>query len=202
MAFTRAGEGDTGEILPDGRRRLPPGQWVTAKWPILHVGDIPSFDPETWDFQVSGLVEEPLRYTWAEFSALPRIESVSDIHCVTTWSRYDNQWGGVATREILGRARPRPEARFVLVSAENEYTTNLLLDRFAEADCLLATHWSGKPLEPAHGYPLRLVVPGLYFWKSAKWIRKIELAAADRPGFWEVRGYANTAEPWREDRYS
>ncbi len=202
MAFTRAGEGDTGETLSDGRSRLPPGQWVTTKWPVLHVGEIPGFDPETWDLCVSGLVEQPLRCMWGEFNALPRVESLSDVHCVTTWSRYDNRWSGVATREILSRAKPKLEARFVVVHAENGYTTNLPLERFAEEDCLLATHWNGKPLEPAHGYPLRLVVPKLYFWKSAKWVRGIELIAEDRPGFWEVRGYSNTAEPWQEDRYS
>jgi DMSO/TMAO reductase YedYZ molybdopterin-dependent catalytic subunit len=202
MGFSRAGQGNTGERLPDGRERLPPGQWVTEKWPILHVGPVPRFDPGAWDFRVVGLVEEPLRLTWEAFAALPRIQRVSDIHCVTTWSRYDNRWGGVACRDILARARPKAEARFVLVYAENGYCTNLPLEQFAADDCLLATHHDGAPLTPEHGYPLRLVVPHLYFWKSAKWVRAIELTAEDRPGFWEVRGYSNTAEPWREDRYS
>jgi DMSO/TMAO reductase YedYZ molybdopterin-dependent catalytic subunit len=202
MAFTRAGQGDTGERLPDGRKRLPPGQWVTDKWPVLHVGSVPRFDPRTWDFRVGGLVGQPLRLTWDEFNALPRVERVSDVHCVTTWSRYENRWGGVATQEILARARPTPEARFVVVHAENGYTANLALKQFEGDDCLFATHHDGAPLSPEHGYPVRLVVPQLYFWKSAKWVRGIELTAEDRPGFWEVRGYSNTAEPWQEDRYS
>lgn len=146
--------------------------------------------------------ERPLRLTWEEFTALPKIESVSDVHCVTTWSKYGNRWGGVATREILTCARPKPEARFVVVHAENGYTSNLLLERFEDNDCLFASHHDGVPLSPEHGYPVRLVVPTLYFWKSAKWVRGIELTAEDRPGFWEVRGYSNTAEPWLEDRYS
>ena len=202
MPFTRAGQGDTGEKFSGRRHRVPPGQWVTEKWPVLHVGAIPGFDPTTWDFRVFGLVEFPLRLTWEEFNALPKVERVSDIHCVTTWSRYDNRWTGVATREILVRARPSPEARFVLVHAENGYTANLPLEKFADEDCLFATHHDGAPLAPEHGYPLRLVVPKLYFWKSAKWVRAIELTAEDHPGFWEVRGYSNTAEAWRGDRYS
>lgn len=181
--------------------RLPPGQYVTAKWPVLHVGPVPRFDPRTWDLRVGGLVDRPLRLAWDEFSRLPRITVVSDIHCVTTWSRYDNRWEGVSTREILDRAGPKPGARFVIIYAENDYTANLPLEAFSAGDTLLATHHDGAPLEPDHGFPLRLVVPRLYFWKSAKWVRGIELMAQDRPGFWEQRGYSNQADPWTEERY-
>ncbi len=184
-----------------GGDRLPPGQYVTAKWPVLHVGPVPRFDPKTWDFRVVGLVEQPLRLTWEEFNALPRVTAASDIHCVTTWSKYDNTWEGVSTREILQRARVRPEARFVIVHAENDYTANLPLETFQAEDALFATHHDGAPLDPEHGYPLRLVVPRLYFWKSAKWVRGIELMAEDRPGFWEQRGYNNNADPRKEERY-
>ena len=201
MAFGSKGaeEGSAGRAC--GGDRLPPGQYVAAKWPVLHVGPVPLFDPKTWDFRVAGLVEQPLRLTWEEFSALPRVTLVSDIHCVTTWSKYDNTWEGVSTREILQRAGVKPEARFVIVHAENDYTANLPLEAFQAEDALFATHHDAKPLEPDHGYPLRLVVPRLYFWKSAKWVRGIELTAQDRPGFWEQRGYSNNADPWKEERY-
>ncbi len=190
----------SGRQSPPGDR-APPGQYVTAKWPVLHVGEVPRFDPRTWDFRVAGLVERPLRLTWQEFNALPRVQRVSDIHCVTTWSKYDNTWEGVSTRQVLQRAGMKPEARFVIVHAENDYTANLPLEVFLAEDALFATHHDGNPLEPDHGYPLRLVVPRLYFWKSAKWVRGIELTPEDRPGFWEQRGYSNSADPWKEERY-
>jgi DMSO/TMAO reductase YedYZ molybdopterin-dependent catalytic subunit len=184
------------------RDRLPPGQILTERWPVLHYGPIPPFDPQTWDFQVFGLIEQPLRFSYEEFRALPRGTVAADMHCVTTWSRYDMRWEGVPVREVLARARPLPSARFVIVHCENGYTTNLPFDEFAGPDCLFADTESGKPLTAEHGFPLRLVVPKLYAWKSAKWVRKIELAAKDRPGFWEVRGYHNHADPWTEERYS
>ncbi len=182
--------------------RLPPGQVLTERWPVLHYGPVPPFDPKTWDFQVFGLVEQPLRLSYEEFRALPRVAVAADMHCVTTWSRFDMRWEGVAAREIVARVRPKPEARFVIVHCEQGYTTNLPLAEFADSDCLFADTESGRPLTPEHGFPLRLVVPKLYAWKSAKWVRKIEFAATDRPGFWEVRGYHNHADPWREERYS
>jgi DMSO/TMAO reductase YedYZ molybdopterin-dependent catalytic subunit len=168
---------------------------------VLHAGTIPRFSEASWDFRVFGLVEQPLRFTWPEFQALPRVRVVSDIHCVTTWSRFDNRWEGVAAREVLRRAAPRPEARFVVVHAEQGYTANLPLEALLDEDVLFADAHDGKPLTPEHGSPLRLVVPKRYFWKSAKWVRGIEMTAEDRPGFWEVRGYNNSADPWREQRY-
>ena len=182
--------------------RLPPGQVRTDKWPVLQYGPVPRVDLTTWDLKIDGLVLHPQRWTWDEFRALPRVRVNSDIHCVTRWSRYDNQWEGVALHEVLHRAAPRPEARFAIIRAEQGYTTNLPLEELANDDVLLADTHDGVPLTPEHGWPLRLVVPRRYFWKSAKWIRSIELAAADRPGFWEQNGYHNEADPWHEERYS
>ena len=187
---------------PRQEPRLPPGQVLTAKWPVLHYGQIPKVDPERWDFRVHGLVEPPARWTWAEFQALPRVEVRSDIHCVTRWSRYDNRWQGVSLKEIFRRAVPKPEARFAIIHAEQGYTTNLPIAELVHDDVLLADKHDGVELAPEHGWPLRLVVPHRYFWKSAKWIRGIELVAADRPGFWEQNGYHNDADPWREERFS
>jgi DMSO/TMAO reductase YedYZ molybdopterin-dependent catalytic subunit len=151
---------------------------------------------------VRGLVEHPLRWSWEEFRALPRTEVRSDIHCVTRWSRYDNTWQGVSAAEVLRRAVPRPEARFAIVHAEQGFTANLPLASLLDPDVLFADTHDGQPLTPEHGWPLRLVVPRRYFWKSAKWCRAIELVAADHPGFWEQNGYHNEADPWREERFS
>ena len=190
------------EQVVSGKDRLPPGQHEVKDWPVLHAGSIPPCDKRTWDFKVFGLVEKPIRLTWDGFLALPRVTITSDIHCVTTWSRFDNVWEGVSTQEILKLASPKPEARFVIAHCEYGYNANLPLETLAGDDCLLATHHDGKLLAPEHGYPLRLVVPKFYFWKSAKWVRGIELLDRDKRGFWEVRGYSNTADPWTEDRYS
>ncbi|MBI5710471.1 MAG: sulfite oxidase-like oxidoreductase [Candidatus Eisenbacteria bacterium] len=190
---------------PDGSRqepRLPPGQVLTDKWPVLHHGSMPKVDLARWDLRVDGLVADPVRWTWEEFHALPRVQVRSDIHCVTRWSRYDNLWEGVAAAEALRRAGIKPEARFAIVHAEQGFTANLPLAALLEPDVLLADTHDGRPLAPEHGWPLRLVVPRRYFWKSAKWVRRIELATADRPGFWEQNGYHNDADPWREERFS
>jgi len=187
---------------PKQEPRLPPGQVRTEKWPVLHYGSVPPIDLTKWDFRVYGLVERPMRWTWEEFRALPQIQVRSDIHCVTRWSRFDNTWQGVAFDEILRRAQARPEARFVVVHAEPEYTTNLPLAELKQDDVLFAHSHDGEPLAPEHGWPLRLVVPRRYFWKSAKWVRAIELVDSDRPGFWERNGYHNDADPWREERFS
>jgi DMSO/TMAO reductase YedYZ molybdopterin-dependent catalytic subunit len=188
------------KIAPELADRVPPGQFPTPRWPVLHHGQIPPFDPATWDFRVFGLVEQPLRLTWHEFRALPRTTATTDLHCVSRWSKLDNAWEGVPARELVARARPAPEARFVLLHADGGYTANLPLA--ALDDLLLALAHDGQELTPEHGYPVRAVVPGRYAWKSAKWLRAIELLADDRPGFWEQYGYSTNADPWREERFA
>jgi DMSO/TMAO reductase YedYZ molybdopterin-dependent catalytic subunit len=182
--------------------RLPPGQYLTEKWPVLHAGDVPRYDLSTWTFRVFGDVEQELELSWEELNALPRTEHVQDIHCVTRWSRFDTRFAGVHWREVAALCRPNPSARFVVAHAEQGYTANVPLASLEDDLALLATHADGAPLEPDHGYPLRLVVPERYFWKSAKWLRGIELSAVDKPGFWERYGYHNDADPWREERYA
>ncbi len=186
-----------------GRERVPPGQYLVGdRWPVLTYGPTPKVDLESWDFRVAGLVENPLRLTWEEWEELPRVEVKADMHCVTSWSKLDNLWGGVQARHLLELAGPKPEARYVSVFCDGGYTTNLPLEELYEEDALFATHHDGEPLTPEHGWPLRLVVPRLYAWKSAKWVRGIELLSEDRPGFWEQNGYHNYGDPWREQRYS
>jgi DMSO/TMAO reductase YedYZ molybdopterin-dependent catalytic subunit len=182
--------------------RLPPGQYLTEKWPVLHAGEVPDYDDlSTWTFRVWGEVEQELELSWDAFNELPRSEHVQDIHCVTRWSRFDAQFAGVHWRELATLCRPKPSARFAIAHAEAGYTANMPLASIEDELALLATHADGAPLEPDHGYPLRLIVPGKYFWKSAKWLRGIELAAFDKPGFWERYGYHNDADPWQEQRY-
>ena len=181
--------------------RLPPGQSLTLKWPVLHYGSIPHFDPAKWDFRVWGLVEQPLRFTWEEFERLPRAHSKSDFHCVTRWSRFDNEWDGVAFREILHRVKPKANARYVLVHAEQGFTANLPLADLDRDDVLLATHHDGQPLTADHGYPSRLIVPHLYAWKSVKWVRGLEFLESDAPGFWEQNGYHMYGDPFKEQRF-
>jgi DMSO/TMAO reductase YedYZ molybdopterin-dependent catalytic subunit len=187
---------------PKHEPRLPPGQVLTEKWPVLHYGSVPEVDTATWDFRVFGLVDTPVRWTYAEFLALPQVEIVSDIHCVTRWSRYDNRWRGVSFSEVMRHVRPKPEVRFAVIHAEQGFTANLPLAELNQDDVLFAHLHDGVPLTPEHGWPLRLVVPRRYFWKSAKWVRGIELVASDQPGFWERNGYHNEADPWREERFS
>lgn len=182
--------------------RLPPGQSLTLKWPVLQYGSVPRFDPKTWDFQVYGLVESALRFTWDEFNALPKVQRASDFHCVTRWSRFDNRWDGVAVQELLRRAHPQANAAYVLVHAEQGYTANVPLADLDREEVLLATHHDGEPLTPDHGYPLRLIVPHLYSWKSVKWVRSLEFLDHDAPGFWEQNGYHMYGDPWKEQRYS
>ena len=184
------------------RERLPPGQVLTQKWPVLTYGGTPRVDLKKWTFRCFGLVEKELSWTWPEFQKLPRVVVVSDIHCVTRWSRFDNRWEGVALREIFERARVRPEAMAAVARTEEGYTTNIALEDLRGEDVLLATSHDGRDLEPEHGGPCRLVVPKLYFWKSAKWIRSLELLDVNPPGFWEVNGYHMRADPWKEERYS
>jgi DMSO/TMAO reductase YedYZ molybdopterin-dependent catalytic subunit len=182
--------------------RLPPGQYLTKKWPVLHAGGVPKTDLATWTFRVFGEVEEEVTLDWEQFSALPRRSNVQDIHCVTRWSRFDAEFEGVHWRELAALAQPRPAARFVIAHAEQGFTSNVPLTFLEHDQALLATRADGEPLSSEHGGPLRLVVPGKYFWKSAKWLREIELSATDRLGFWERYGYHNDADPWQEERYS
>ena len=183
------------------RDRIPPGQVVTTKWPVLHYGNVPSTDPATWTFTVSGLVERPFAIQYDELLQLPMTSVVCDIHCVTTWSRLDNTFEGVAVRLLLERAGVRPAAQYCLVFAEQGFTTNLPLGDLDRPDNLIALKWGGEWLTPEHGGPARLLVPHLYFWKSAKWVRGFELLEQDLPGFWEQNGYHMRGDPWAEERY-
>lgn len=182
-------------------RRIPPGQHQTVKWPVLHAGSVPRIDLARWDFTLSGLVEQGTTWSWDEFRALPSVRVHADMHCVTHWSLLDCVWEGVAVSEVMKHVRIKPEARFVVAHAEQGWTTNLPLADFLGADCLLAWSQGGEPLTPDHGWPLRLVVPRLYAWKSAKWVRGIEFLSHDRPGFWERNGYHNHGDPWTEQRF-
>ena len=185
---------------PD-RQRLPPGQVITRKWPVLHYGTVPRVDLGTWRFSVSGAVEQPFAITWEELQAFPRRQTACDIHCVTRWSRYDNVFEGVSVQLLLQRARVKPEARYALVHAEQGFTTNLPLGDLDQPENLLALSHDGEPLTPEHGGPVRLLVPHLYLWKSAKWVRGIECLEEDVPGFWEENGYHMRGDPWQEERY-
>jgi len=182
--------------------RLPPGQYLTEKWPVLHAGSIPSTDLATWDLHVWGEVENELRLTWDELRALPAVEVTQDIHCVTRWSKFDMSFTGVAWHEVEQLVRPKPTAHFAIAHAEQGFTANVPLSFLRDERALLAYGANGEPLTLEHGWPLRLVVPGKYFWKSAKWLRGIELSANDKPGFWERYGYHNDADPFEEQRYS
>ena len=192
-----------------GMPRLPVGQHEVRNWPVLDLGDLPEIDLSNWRLEVGGLVENPLTFTWEQFNALPQVEDVSDFHCVTTWSRYDNHWRGVRFRTIAELAVPADDAKFVLCSGYDvlpgtdiPYTTNIALERAVENDVLLVHTWEGRPLPAEHGGPLRMITPKLYAWKGTKWIRRIDFLPQNRRGFWEVRGYSDSAEPWFNDRYS
>jgi DMSO/TMAO reductase YedYZ molybdopterin-dependent catalytic subunit len=190
-------------ISPDVERqqRIPPGQRETGKFPVLHHGEVPQVDVSTWKFSINGLVEKPLTLDYKSFMALPMVKVFSDIHCVTGWSKLNNTWEGVSSREITTLAGVLPEARFVIVYGENGFTTNLTLSDFMEPDVLFTVKYNDEALSIEHGAPVRLVVPRLYFWKSAKWVTGIEFTDSDRPGFWETRGYHNHGDPWTEERY-
>ena len=181
--------------------RLPPGQYLTKKWPVLHAGAVPRVDLTTWSFRVFGEVEEEIELSWEQFNELPGASSTQDIHCVTRWSRFDAQFEGVRWSEVAKLCRPRDTARFAIAHAEHGFTANVPYSFLEQDDALLVTHADGEPLSPDHGWPMRLVIPGKYFWKSAKWLRGIELADVDKPGFWERYGYNNSADPWKEERY-
>jgi DMSO/TMAO reductase YedYZ molybdopterin-dependent catalytic subunit len=191
--------------MPDEKRanRLPPGQKEVKNWPVLDLGVQPNIvPPRHWKLTIEGLVENPVVWSLEDFLAQPQEEFVSDIHCVTQWSRFDNHWRGVSAHHILDLVKPKPEARHVLFHSYDGYTTNVKLEVFAEPNVLLANTWEGKPLTREHGGPVRVVIPDWYFWKSAKWVSRIEFAKDDKRGFWEVRGYHNEGDPWKEERYS
>ena len=191
-------------VSPDARRanRLPPGQSRTRKWPVLHYGRVPQVAVEQWRLDVGGLIESPLSLTWADFEQLPRVKVFADFHCVTRWSRLGNVWEGVSVRTLLKQCGIKPEARYVVATGYDDgWTTNLPLADFYQDDALLADRHDGEPLSADHGGPVRLVVPRLYAWKSAKWLKAIELCATDRPGLWERMGYHNHGDPWSEERY-
>jgi DMSO/TMAO reductase YedYZ molybdopterin-dependent catalytic subunit len=181
---------------------VPPGQHVTDGFPILHVGDVPPIDPATWRLRVFGLVEEPFELSFDELRGLPATEWRGDIHCVTRWSKQNTYWVGVKFADLLARAKPHSSATHVVQHADNDYTTNLPLAEMTGDDVLVAYEFDGRPIEPIHGGPVRMLVPKKYFWKSAKWLHGIELLDHDQKGFWEVRGYNNDADPWKEERYS
>ena len=181
--------------------RVPPGQYLTQKFPVLTVGPDPSYDLSSWDFQVFGEVESPVRLSWDELLALPQKDIVVDIHCVTRWSKLDTAWRGVAVRDLLERAGVKSSGKFVMAHSDGGYTTNLPLEAVMDDDVLVAHTYGGKPLEHEHGGPLRLLVPKRYFWKSAKFLRKLEVMSEDRMGFWELNGYHNDADPWKEQRH-
>ena len=199
--WAREGRLLTGTTADPEQVRLPPGQREVSDWPVLDLGIQPEVTAEKFRLDIDGAVENPIHLTLADFMALPQAESVSDMHCVTQWTRYDNRWQGVAARTLLERARPKPAARHVIFHAHDGYTTNVRLDQFDQPDVFLVHTWDGQPIPRQHGGPVRVLIPRLYLWKSAKWVRRIELATIDRPGFWETRGYHNNADPWQEERY-
>lgn len=191
----------TGTTADPAHDRLPPGQRLVQDWPVLDLGTRPEVTAQRFRLDVDGAVRRPVSLTLDAFMALPQQDFVSDIHCVTQWSRFDNAWRGVAARTLLELVEPLDEARHVVLHGFDGYATNVRLDQFAAPDVLLAHAWEGRPLAAEHGGPVRVVIPRLYFWKSAKWVRRIELISADRPGFWERNGYHNNADPWTEERY-
>jgi DMSO/TMAO reductase YedYZ molybdopterin-dependent catalytic subunit len=190
-------------ISPDTLRanRIPPGQHEVKNWPVLHYGGVPRLETDKWTFTIKGEVKKNIQLNYAEFLALPRAKVHSDIHCVTTWSRLDNDWQGPSARTVVSLVKLKPEAKFVIVHGSGGFTTNLPLDDFMAEDVLFTLSHDGQPLTPEHGAPVRLVVPRLYFWKSAKWVTGIEFSAEDHPGFWERGGYHNHGDPWTEERY-
>jgi len=182
--------------------RVPPGQVLTERFPILHEGEVPRYDMESWDLRIFGEVEEERSFSYGELMALPRVRIDCDIHCVTRWSKLDTSWEGVRFRDLFALLKVKPEAKHVMVHADQDYDTNIPLEDLMGDDILLATHYNDLPLTDKHGWPLRLLVPHLYFWKSAKWIRGFEFMKEDRPGFWERNGFHNYADPFKEQRFS
>ncbi|MEP9351743.1 sulfite oxidase-like oxidoreductase [Xanthobacter sp. KR7-225] len=202
LRWAKEGKFLTGRVTRPESERLPPGQHLVKDWPVLDLGIQPMITPTRFRLDVSGAVENPVSLDWDAFLALPQTSFVNDIHCVTTWSRYDNAWQGVSTHDLMDLVMPAPHAAAVMLHSFDGYSTNLLLEDFASPDAFLAHSWQGAPLTREHGGPMRLVVPHLYFWKSAKWLKSIDFIAADKAGFWEERGYHMRGDPWAEQRYS
>jgi len=204
-AWAQAKRGLTEEGVPPDTRlrenRLPPGQHMTKGWPVLDLGIHPTIALTDWTLTITGAVAQPATWTWEDFLQQPPTQSISDFHCVTTWSTFDNHWEGVSFRHLMSLVRPLPAARFVLFSSYDGYTVNLPLEACDDEDVLLACTWNAAPLPTEHGGPVRVIVPKRYAWKGAKWVKEITFAEHDKPGFWEVRGYSNQALPWDEDRY-
>lgn len=203
------------EQIVKSENRLPPGQSLTNKFPVLHYGNVPMYESDlsNWDLRVFGLVEENVHWTWADVQTLPRTELTLDIHCVTRWSKFDTLWSGISLKTLVdeGYIKPFPEAKFIIQHCEFDFTTNLPIEAMFEDNFLLATHYNGEPIDPDHGYPLRGIVGSFadrtesgtaYFWKGGKWLRGLEFRATDQLGFWERNGYHNEADPWKEQRYS
>jgi DMSO/TMAO reductase YedYZ molybdopterin-dependent catalytic subunit len=201
MMFGEGSERKIQELAMREAGRLPPGQSLTLKWPVLHEGTVPRFDPARWDFQVTGRVNKPLRLSWDEFTRLPMKQVTADMHCVTRWSRFDVRWEGVAFAEVMKLIDAKPEAKYVMVLAEQGYTANVPLENLMHPTTLFALKHNGEPLPPEHGYPVRLVVPELYAWKSVKWVRGLEFMEKDAPGFWEQNGYHIYGDPFKEQRF-
>ncbi len=201
QAWAKAGRLLTGRTDDDHASRLPPGQRLVTNWPVLDLGIQPDVPTAEWRMTVDGAVVNPLTWDWDTLLAQPQIDDVSDIHCVTQWSRYDNRWTGVATSHLLSLVQPLPNATHVILHSYDGYTTNVRLDHFADDDCLIAHRHDGVPITREHGGPVRVIIPKWYLWKSAKWLKRIEIVVADKPGFWETRGYHNEGDPWTEQRY-
>jgi DMSO/TMAO reductase YedYZ molybdopterin-dependent catalytic subunit len=195
------GRGLTGDVGRPETGRLPPGQHRVNDWPVLDLGQHPAIAPDDWRLVIGGAVENPLVWGWDSFRRQPQSRKTSDIHCVTSWSRYDNRWDGVAARDLLDIVMPKADAGFVVLHGQDGYTTNLTIEDFAAEDVLLAHSWEGRPLSREHGGPVRLVLPALYFWKSPKWLRHVWFTDKDVPGTWEARGYHRLGDPWRQQRY-
>jgi DMSO/TMAO reductase YedYZ molybdopterin-dependent catalytic subunit len=200
-SWSREGRLLTGEAAAADHQRLPPGQRLVKSWPVLDLGVQPAVAKDRWHLRVDGTVAAPFHWDWPGFEAQPQVAFRSDMHCVTSWSMYDNDWRGVSARHVLELCQPLPETRHVILHAYDGYTTNVPLEFFAAEDVLIATHWNGAPITREHGGPARLLLPRLYLWKSAKWLCRIQFTAEDGPGFWETRGYHNLGDPWEEQRY-
>ena len=199
--WAKDGRAITGEVGAPRQDRLPPGQRLTNDWPVLDLGIQPHVDVRDWRFTASGHIENPIDWSWEDFQAQPQVEMTTDMHCVTTWSRYDNVWAGVSGKHFLDVVKPTKDAAFMVFHSHDGYTTNLSLKAFDDDDVIFAHTWNGEAISREHGGPMRPIIPKLYLWKSAKWIKHVTFMDKDAPGFWEVRGYHNNGDPWNEERY-